>query len=342
MEKEQVLVTGVGSYIGLHIVRLLLDSGYPVRGTVRDLRREGHLRAVLARHTSAGNRLELVAADLTKDAGWDAAVRGCPYVMHVASPFRIVPKSEEQSLVGPAVEGTLRVLRAAEAGGARRVVLTSSIAAMIAGHQGNGKTISEQDWSILTPQTDAYMTSKTLAERAAWDFVHALPPERGFEMAAVNPSFVAGPFMDETFSGTSSVMFKELINRTYPGNPAFDIGMVDVRDVAQAHLSAMVTPEAAGKRFCCQAGNLWVYEIAEILNRHFAARGYPVRTNRMPSFLVRLVGLFDPNIRALLYSLDSRTHVDTSQIRAILGWSPRPLEQTLVDTVESMIQLKMV
>lgn len=342
MEKDCVLVTGAGSYIGLQIVLQLLEEGYPVRGTIRDLRREPHLREVLSRHTSAGDCLELFQADLTADSGWDAAFEGVDYVMHVASPFRVVSKKDEDELIIPAVEGTRRVLRFAADARARRVVLTSSMAAVMSGYRDNGRRFDESDWTEITPELDPYTKSKTLAEQAAWDFIRQLPPERSLELTVINPTFVFGPFLDETFDGSSTILLKNLLKRAYPANPAFDFGVVDVRDVAQAHLAAMITPEAAGQRFCCQAGTLWMHEIAEILNKNFAARGYPVRTARLPDIAVRVTALFDPNIRALIGTLGKRNHIDSSKIRAMLNWNPRPIEQTIVETAESMIDLKMI
>jgi dihydroflavonol-4-reductase len=337
-----VLVTGAGSYIGLHCVLQLLEQGYGVRGTLRSLDRQAHLRKILERHVDANDRLEFCEADLLSDAGWDQAVQGCSCVLHVASPFPVAAPKDENELILPAREGTRRVLRAAAAAGVRRVVLTSSMAAVNAGHNSNRRTYSENDWANVEGDINAYSKSKALAEKAAWDFIAGLPAGQKMELAAINPSLVMGPVLDEQYRGTSGILVRGLLGRKYPGCVDISFSMVDVRDVAAAHLKAMQIPEAAGQRFCCVAGELWMQEIAQILDRHYSSRGYPVRTLKLPNAAMHLMALFDPGARATKRELGRINHADTRKIRQVLGWQPRPLEESLVDMAESMIALKMV
>jgi dihydroflavonol-4-reductase len=338
----QVLVTGASSYIGLHCILLLLEKGYSVRGTIRNLDRETHIRQVLARHTGADSRLEFFQADLTQDAGWEKAVDGCTYVLHLASPFPAFTPKDENDLIKPAREGTLRVLRAAADFGIKRVVLTSSIAAISGGHKVTGRTFDERDWSNLEGDIDAYSKSKTLAERAAWDFMDNLPGRQAVELAVINPSLVVGPVLDEEYDGTSGILVKELLKRAYPGCVDLNFQLVDVRDVAAAHLAAMTEPDAAGERFCCFAENMWMQEIAIILDTVFRDRGYPVRTNKLPNAAIYLSSIFDKTARRMIKDIGRQNFIDTSKIRRVLDWEPRSAKDSIVDMAESMIQFKLV
>jgi len=277
--RETVTVTGASGYIALHVIALLLDEGYEVRGTLRDMARVEPLRAALARHTEVSN-LSFVAADLTSDAGWDAAMTDCQYVMHVASPVPIVEPKNHEELIAPARDGTLRVLAAASRAGVRRVVMTSSNAAINSGHGGKS-SFTEADWSILGDGTGAYASSKTIAERAAWDFVAGLPVDHGMELVAINPCVVLGPLIDP--DGSASIeLIRKLVAREVPGCPNLGFTIVDVRDVAAAHLAAMTSPQAAGNRYLCTTEFRWVAEIAQALNQTVGQRGYRVSTRRLP------------------------------------------------------------
>jgi nucleoside-diphosphate-sugar epimerase len=332
-----VLVTGASGFIGLHCVRQLLEEGYRVRGTLRTPSREPRLRDALARHLDVGNRLEFAEADLTRDEGWAEALRGCSYVLHVASPFpRELPKHEDELIV-PAREGTLRVLRVAAESAVERVVLTSSLAAVVSGHvRDESHTFDEGDWAI-TEGIPPYEKSKAIAERAAWDFVNGLQRDPKLELVVINPGAVLGPILEEDY-GTSAEVVRKLMRREFPGCPRLGWPMVDVRDVASAHLAAMTTPEAAGQRFCCCVGFAWMSEIAVILNQHFADRGYKVPTRPLPDFLVRLFSLFDKTTRAVVGNLGLRADVSNQRIKRVLGWKPRSIEEMVVAAGESLIE----
>ena len=339
---KQVLVTGASGFIAIHCIIQLLEQGYLVRGTLRSMKRESELRNTLAKFVQAHDQLSFVQADLLEDAGWVEAVQGCDYVLHVASPFPFETPKAESDLIRPAKEGTLRVLRAAADHGVKRVVVTSSVAAISAGHPREKTHFDEKDWSLPnSPTIESYPKSKTLAESAAWEFMQTLPPGHPLELAVINPGYVLGPLPD-AHQRTSGELVQQLLGGKLPGLARIQFTGVDVRDVAAAHLAAMTIPAAAGKRFPCVAEQFWISEAAEILNKHFSARGYKINTNIMPSWLVHIVALFLKQIRPTLPSLDREIFIDSSLIRQLLNWKPRSLEQTLVDMAESMIALKLV
>lgn len=329
-----VLVSGANGFIAMHCVLQLLEQGYRVRGTLRSLSREAQIRQNLAKYVDANDRLEFVQADLLKDTGWDAAVRGCKYVLHVASPIPpAIPKNEDDLII-PAREGTLRVLRAAADGGVKRVVLTSSVASIFEGYGPESRTFDENDWSNLGGKIGAYPKSKTLAERAAWGFIKNLDAAHPLELAVINPGFVIGPYLNPDLSTSGQLIYK-LLRREVPGVPHTRLHIVDVRDVAAAHIAAMTTPEAAGQRFCCVAPYCFAQDVALILARHFPA--YRVPTRQIPDFVIRVIALFDKAVALIVDDLDKEYTVSIVKIQKTLNWQPRPLEETVVDMAESMI-----
>jgi nucleoside-diphosphate-sugar epimerase len=336
--ESTVLVTGASGFVGLHCIHRLLEHGYRVRGTIRSRTREQEVRQALERKLEVGDRLEIVEADLSHDAGWEAAAIGCAYVLHVASPLpREMPKHEDELIV-PAVEGTRRVLRAAAKAGVRRVVMTSSITAVLGGVDRTGKTFTEDDWSDPdSPDIIAYDKSKTLSERAAW----ACADELGLELVTILPGLVLGPILSAD-SGTSGEAIRRLMLGNFPGVPNVNFATVDVRDVADTHVAALTTPEAAGQRFICALENASMRDLATILDRNFRTRGYRIPTRRLPSWLMRALALFDKTARLALGDLDTRQDLDSSHIRKLLGWEPRNLETMVVDMGESMIEQGLV
>ena len=334
-DRPLVLVTGATGYIAGHVIRELLDHGYRVRGTVRNLaktEKTAHLRAAAER---MGGSLEFVAADLSSDDGWAAAVADCTYVLHVASPFPPTPPKDENELIKPAVDGAKRVLTAsAAAGSVRRVVFTSSIAAVSSGRTDE-RTCTEADWSDLG-RSHAYEKSKTLAERAAWDLHAGLPEQSRFELVAVNPGFVIGP-MFGTDTNTSMGVISKLMNREVPACPRISFAIVDVRDLATAHRLAMERPEAPGNRYILAGQHLWMQDIAKTLAAEFGPEGRKVPTGKMPNWLVRVVGRFDPSVGLALNYLDRRELVSADKARRELGWSPRPVEESVIAAGRSVI-----
>jgi nucleoside-diphosphate-sugar epimerase len=323
----------------MHCILQLLQQGYRVRGTLRSMGREAQIRQSLAKHINANDRLEFAKADLLKDDGWDVAVRGCEYVLHVASPLPSQPPKNEDELIIPAREGALRALHAAATEGVKRVVLTSSVASIFDGYGPEPRTFDEDDWSNLDGKISAYAKSKTLAERAAWDFVNNLSVVNPLELAVINPGFVLGPYLTPEMSTSGQLIYK-LLRREVPGVPHTRFHVVDVRDVAAAHIAAMTTPEAAGQRFCCTAPYCLTQDIAKILAKHFPS--YRVPTREVPSFVIRFVAIFDKTVRLVVDDLDKQYTFSTQRIQKTLNWQPRPLEESVVEMAKSMIAQGMI
>ncbi len=337
-DKELVLVTGASGFVALHCIHQLLQAGYRVRGTVRNLQREPEVRQTLASHLDNTDGLEIVEAELTRDAGWAEAVAGCDYVLHVASPFPEKPPKDDNDLIIPAREGALRVLRAAAAAGVKRLVLTSSIAAVAYGHSDRESlTFNEQDWSDLeSGDVAAYERSKTMAERAAWEFMGS-PDAGNMELSVINPGLVLGPVLG-AHAGTSARLVKKILDRELPACPRLGFPIVDVRDVARAHISAMTVPAAAGKRFCCNSTSIWLVDLAKILHGEYAARGYKVPTGNMPDWLFRLAALFDKSLRPGLPSLGKIIEIDNRLIRDVLDWQPIGAEEMSIALADSLLE----
>jgi len=336
---ELVLVTGGSGFIATHCIAQLLATGHRVRATVRSLAREPEVRATLkSAGADAGDRLAFCAADLTADAGWDAAVAGCDFVLHVASPFPVNVPRHEDELIVPAREGALRVLRASRAAGVRRVVLTSSFAAVGYGHPQMDRPFDESDWTNLDGDgLSAYVKSKTLAERAAWSFMGR---EGGdMELAVVNPVGVFGPALAADFS-TSIEIIRRMLDGELPGLPRITFGVVDVRDVADLHLKAMTHPEAAGERFLAVAGDfLSMREIALVLRQRLGDAARRVPTRELPDWLLRVVALLDKSVAQIVPELGKRKNATSAKARRVLGWTPRPADEAIVATAESLARL---
>lgn len=334
---DLVLVTGASGFIAQHTILAVLAAGFRVRGTVRSLRKADEVKKILGAHATLGDRFELVEAELTSDDGWREACRGCRYVLHMASPLPSKPPKHPDELIVPARDGALRVLRAAAAERVQRVVLTSSVAAVVYGHARDGsRTYDEQDWSQLSTDVGAYEQSKTIAERAAWDFIATLPADARPELVTINPGLVLGPVLSADFS-TSGEVVRKLMKRELPGCPDIGWAVVDVRDVAAAEVAALTTPAAAGQRFIVAIEHASMRDIAQVLAARFAARGYKVPTRTVPGWLLRLVSTWDKTAKLAVQELGKRQDLSNQRARTVLGWSPRSLETMVVDMGESMI-----
>jgi len=337
--KPLVLVTGATGYIAGHCIRELLEHGYRVRGTVRSVKDPSKTQHLRKMASALGGSLELVEANLSADQGWKEAVAGCTYVQHVASPFPPEVPKDENELIRPAVDGATRVLNAcAAAGTVKRVVMTSSVAAVAFGHddQGTEKVRTEADLSN-PDRSDPYPKSKTLAERAAWDLVSKLPPDRRFELAVINPGFVLGPLLNND-QGTSGELIRKLMVRDMPACPEIGFASVDVRDVAIAHRLAMERPEAAGNRYICAGDHIWVQDIAKILAAEFNPRGYRVPTGRLPYWLMWVIAWFDKAVNLALTFVGRRELVSSAKAQRELGWKMRPVRDSVIDTARTMIE----
>ena len=332
-----VFVSGGSGYIAGFLIRQLVEAGWMVHTSIRDLAKEGAVRASLKVDDS---KVRFFAADLMSDAGWAEAMAGCSHVAHVASPLPAkAPKSDDELIV-PARDGALRALRAARAAGVTRFVMTSSMAAIAYGHGKGRHVFTEADWTdVSSPDAYAYVKSKTIAERAARDWVAA--EGDGIEFATVNPSLVLGPLQSGDFS-TSLEAIKKLLEGSLPGLPNFGFGVVDVRDVADMHVRCLTQPDMAGERFICSGPFMLMKEVAAVLREGLGPQARKVPTRSMPDWLMRIAALFDPVVRTVLGELGNVRESPADHAREKLGWVPRPAQDSILDTARSMIALEIV
>ncbi|MDH2380949.1 aldehyde reductase [Bradyrhizobium sp. CER78] len=337
-----VLVTGGTGFIGVHTILQLLADGHVVRTTVRNPDRSKDVIAMLREGgADAADQVGFVTADLLSDDGWRDAASGCDYVLHVASPLGSNVPDDENELIVPAREGTLRVLRAAREAGVKRVVVTSSFAAIGYGHPPQAKPFDEAVWTNLDgPDVQAYPKSKTLAERAAWDFVAR--EGGGLELAVVNPTAVFGPALGPDFSESIGII-KALLDGAMPAVPRIHFGLVDVRDVADLHLRAMTSPKAKGERFLAVAGEtMSVLQVARLLRRKLGSKARRVPRFQAPDWMMRLAARRNPLARAALPLLGKVRRSTSAKAQNLLGWRPRGNEEMILATAESLIRLGLV
>jgi nucleoside-diphosphate-sugar epimerase len=332
---ETVLVTGGSGYIGGWCVIELLRRGYLVRATVRDLKSEAPVRAVIDALGHAHNALSFHAANLTDDAGWDEAVAGCDYVLHVASPLAVAEPKDPDTIIGPARDGALRVLGAAIKADVKRVVMTSSASATSLGHNAPDGVASEANWSDGEDvRIGAYARSKTIAERAAWDLVGAAGGAT--TLTTINPTLVLGPVLSRDFSESIQVV-ERLMSGRIPGIPRLGFNVVDVRDVADLHIRAMTSEAAAGERFIAAGAWAWMSDMGAMLRANLGADAAKVPTRKAPDFLLRLVGLFDRDVGSVAGSLGRKHDFTSAKAQEKLGWRPRPTQDTVLDCARSLI-----
>ena len=333
---EKVLVTGASGFIAEHCIIELLKNGYSVKGSLRSMNREQEVRDAIKTETD-DTKLEFCKLDLLEDDGWEDAMWDCDYLMHVASPFVIEDPKDENELIKPAKEGTLRALNAAKKAGIKRVVLTSSVAA-VNSHMMSG-TSDHTTWTdINSKYVTPYQKSKTIAEKAAWDFYNNQNSSNKMELAVINPGGVMGPQLGNDLGGASTQIVSQLISGKFPMIPALSFPFIDVRDVAILHLKAMTTPEADGKRFiAAHSEPTWMYQVAEVLS----AAGYEkIKLKKAPSFMLKLIGLFDNKTKSLVPMLDKYVPCDNSQTVKILNWEPMPWEQAFIEHAKSIEAIK--
>ncbi len=333
---DTVLVTGGSGYIASFCIARLLLEGVTVRTTVRNLAREERVRETLRMLVPSVERLHVLAADLNDDRGWAEAAAGCSHVLHVASPLPATNPKDDDELVRPAREGALRVLKAARDAGVRRVVMTSSTAAIAYGRGGRASAFTEDDWSDETNRSDtsAYERSKILAERAAWEWRKR---EGGaLELVTICLGAVLGPVLSDDYSASIEIV-KKLIDGSLPGLPHFGWPLVDVRDVADLHIRAMRHPAAAGQRYIAAGQFYWMSDVARVLRDNLPEVARRTPRMELPSLLVRLSAVFDPVVRDRLFELDKERPVSAQKARDQLGWSPRSNGDAIIDTARSLI-----
>ena len=333
--RETVLVTGGSGFLGGWCLVELLRRGYTARTTLRDPSREGEVRAMVGSQVEVGERMSVFRADLTADAGWREAVAGCDYVLHVASPFPPVQPKDPDELIVPARDGTLRVLRASLDAGARRIVLTSSVAAVRnAGAAPAGRELTEADWTDPeNPRLSAYARSKTIAELAAWELVRSQGAED--RLVVVAPGAILGPVLGPDRSYSLQVIERMLDGM--PGLPRLGFSFVDVRDVAALEVDAMTAATAGGQRLLAAGPFLWMSEVAQILRERLGEDASKVPRRRVPDFVVRGLARFDASLRSVVGDLGERVTYSLENSSRRAGFSPRPIEETIVDSARSLL-----
>ena len=333
---EQVLLTGISGFIAKHVALELLNAGYGVRGTIRTPSRADEVREALEQAGGDTSRLSFAEADLGSDEGWAEAAQGCSYVQHVASPFPMDQPRDREALVPEARQGALRVLEAARAKGARRIVLTSSMVAMMyRADRPNRMVVTESDWTDAEwDRLSAYIVSKTRAERSAWEWA----TEHGWKkkLTVINPGLVLGPSLDSR-TGTSLDLIELLLQGAYPAIPRVSFPVVDVRDLAALHVKAMLVPEAGGRRLIGAGETLSLDEVGRILREEFPDRAIKVPKRTLPDFVVRLASNFDRSLKAITPDLGVVPVAESSYVTQLTGVANRPAAEAVRAAAESIL-----
>lgn len=335
---QWVLVTGGTGFVGVHCILQLLQKGYTVKTTLRSLNRKNEVIDMLkVGGLTSFENLSFIEADLTNDSNWTEAVNGCDYVLHVASPIFLRTPKDENEMIRPAVEGTLRVLKASRNAGVKRVVMTSNFGAVGYSHTDTTKVITEENWTIPNQKgLSAYNKSKVLAERAAWEF---MAEEGGkLELSVINPMAILGPSLGPVLSSGFELLLK-VLDGSMKAIPNITLGIVDVRDVADLHIRAMTNPAANGQRFLALAGGiLSLPEIATLLKAEMGDAASRVSTKTVPDWLVHLAALFSPTAKSIAPMVGRYRNASNEKARTVLGWEPRSNEEAILATANSLVR----
>jgi dihydroflavonol-4-reductase len=340
---QTVLLTGASGYIAKYVALHLLNAGYHVRGTLRSLSRADEVRSAVLPHlhnaSGLDSRLTFVALDLAKDDGWEDAMKGVDVVMHTASPFPMVQPKNEEDLIGPAVSGALRAVKAAHAAGIERFVMTSSTVAIMGSALPGGDTaFDETNWTDPDdPDITAYHKSKTLAEKAVWDYQRDHAPD--LKITMINPGLVVGAPLDANF-GTSVAIIARLLRGKDPMLPKIGFTVVDVEDVAEMHVNAISNPETYGQRIMTVDRFMWFTDVAQAIKTALPDRRVPTRV--APNFIVRFLGLFDPAIKSILPTLGRLDKIDNSRAKATLGRGMRQAPKSIGSTARYLVENRLV
>jgi len=335
MFMETVLVTGGTGFIGLHCLQQLLDKGYKVRTTIRSESRKQEVLEAMKKHSSNCENLEFYIADLLKDDGWKEAVEGSKYVLHVASPFFLGEPENEDVFIKPAVEGTLRVLKACADADVQKVVLTSSFAAVGYGHPREKEVYTEEDWSSVDGEISAYAKSKTLAEKAAWEFVENLEESKKFDLTVINPVAGTGPMLTSDIGSSNDFLLK-LISGSMPACPKIHMGYIDVRDVAKAHIFSMTEEKTNGERIIVSENEMFFAEVGKTLNEAGFKKS---PTKELPNFLVKIMSFFVGELKTLLSALDRKGDIDKTKAERFFNWEYISTEQSVTETAQQLQEM---
>jgi dihydroflavonol-4-reductase len=335
MFMETVLVTGGTGFIGLHCLQQLLDKGYKVRTTIRSESRKQEVLEAMKKHSSNCENLEFYIADLLKDDGWKEAVEGSKYVLHVASPFFLGEPENEDVFIKPAVEGTLRVLKACADADVQKVVLTSSFAAVGYGHPREKEVYTEEDWSSVDGEISAYAKSKTLAEKAAWEFVENLEESKKFDLTVINPVAVTGPMLTSDIGSSNDFLLK-LISGSMPACPKIHMGYIDVRDVAKAHIFSMTEEKTNEERIIVSENEMFFAEVGKTLNEAGFKKS---PTKELPNFLVKIMSFFVGELKTLLSALDRKGDIDKTKAERFFDWEYISTEQSVTETAQQLQEM---
>ena len=336
---DTVFLTGASGFIAKHIIVKLLNAGYNVRGSIRSLSRGSEITDAVTPHlvdaTGLGERLRFVALDLGKDDGWQGVMDGCSALLHTASPFPLQQPKTDEEIIRPAVDGTLRALKAAKDAGIKRVVMTSSAVAVMYKDLPAGRTTyNEGDWSDdFHPTQNPYGRSKTHAEQAAWDFVESEAPE--MRLTTINPVLVTGPALDKNY-GTSLAVIERIFAGKDPMQPRFGLPVVDVRDVADMHVKALKTPESEGLRILAAEDFLWMTDMAAMMKGAYPDR--PIKAKTAPDFMIKMMALFDKDVRTIIPQLGVTKHVSNARAREVLGIDFIPGRESVLASCESLVK----
>ena len=332
---EKVLVTGSTGFIGLHCIHQLIEKGYSVSGTLRSKSREEEVRSSLKKANLSDTNLSLYECDLMSDDGWEKAIDGCDYVLHIASPFINGLPDHEDDLIKPALTGTQRILKlSATNPQIKKIIITSSFAAV--GDTFNGQTVfNESDWSDPNNnKISAYNKSKTLAEKSAWDFMESNP---SFKLTVINPVGVIGPMLSDDI-GTSNLFVKKILDGSTPGNPGLHIGFVDVRDVARAHVDSIKNEKSDNKRIILSKDEIWVSELSEILRN----LGYKAPKRNIPKWLISVLSLFDKQLGGLIPMIGKVRNIEGSIFSEVFDWELISIEESAKVTAEQLKSMNQI
>ena len=333
---DKVLVTGASGFIGLHCIAQLLQAGYQVRGSLRSRARESEIRNALSKVVNAENRLEICELDLLKDDGWDDAVSGCDYVMHVASPLLDREPKDQDEIIRPAHEGLMRAIKSSVKNKVKRFVMTSSFSAIGYGHVKD--VFDESHWTDTTQKIGAYNKSKAIAEKAMWDYLDSLNEEEKIEAVAINPTLVIGASLSNDV-GTSNIFLQKMLDGSYPVVPKVHFGYVTVKDTAKAHVAAMTHPHASGKRFILAERCMWLYEVNKILRKHGYKKA-PIR--QAPNLLMKFLALFNNEASAIAGFVGKTKFTNSENAKNILKFSFENVEVGILEIAQQLESLGVI